>query len=277
MRIGGGVGTLNALHRRKSNPDQEFGALLMKVAVAGTNGEALVSLIREAGFERDHRDPEVVISYGGDGTLLGAERDWPAVPKIAIRPDETCIKCVEHETHAVLERLAAGNVSKTPLMKLEAVSGDRRLLAINDIGLHHEQPTSGVRFRVWINGERYSNDVVGDGLVVATPFGSTAYYRSITRSFFRSGIGIAFNNTTEQIDHLVLGEDEQLRFVVTRGPAVLCADNSPESIALNEGDEAHIAKAPESTTLLEIETLLCNKCRRRDSTAFNRLGGLMTL
>jgi len=258
-------------------PDGEEEPLAMKVALAGANGEHLMPLIERLGLTLDNREPDVVVSYGGDGTLLGAERDWPGVPKLAIRRGSAVIKCPDHQDVAVLERLARGDVSQTVLLKIEALAQGKRLLAINDIGLHHSVPTSGVRFRIRVNGEPYSGEVVGDGLVIATPFGSSAYYRSITRSFFRTGLGMAFNNTTEPLDHVVLHETDQVDLVVTRGPAVLVADNAPEVITLHEGEEARIAKAPEWTVLLAIDTLLCNRCRKPDGSPFNRLGGLTSL
>jgi hypothetical protein len=58
---------------------------------------------------------------------------------------------------------------------------------------------------------------------------------------------------------------------------VLCADNAPEMIEMDEGDDALVAKAPEQAALLGIETLFCNRCRRPDGGAFNRFGGLMSL
>lgn len=249
----------------------------MKVALVGQDSSGLLSLIRENGLEVDDAKPDVVISYGGDGTLLGAERDWPGIPKLVMRHTHACRKCPEHEDAVMLRRLAQSEVSRTVLMKLEATAKGRRLLAINDIMLHKDIATSGVRYRVWINDEPYSNEIVGDGVVVSTPFGSSAYYRSITRSFFRVGIGVAFNNNTEQVDHLVLRETERLRLVVTRGPALLCADNAPDPVAMEEGDEALVARAEETTVLLGAETLFCNRCRRTDDTPFNRLGGLTSL
>ncbi len=249
----------------------------MKVALAGRDAAELRPLLREVGLIEDGQSPDVVISYGGDGTLLGTVRDWPDVPKLAIRLGRTCVKCPDHQDERVLRCLAAGHVSRTALMTIAASAKGQRLLALNDITLNKMSPVAGVRYRVWINEEPYSGEIVGDGLVVSTPFGSTAYYRSITRSFFRVGIGVAFNNSTEQVDHLVLRESDRLRLVVTRGPALLCADNAPDAIQLREGDEAIVAKAEETTILLAAETLFCNRCRRPDGTPFNRLGGLMSL
>jgi len=249
----------------------------MKIALAGQDASDLLPLIYEIGLEVDCDRPEVVISYGGDGTFLGAEHQWPSIPKLAIRHNRTCIKCSDHGDAAVLRRLAEGKVSRTVLMKLAGNAKDQRLVGLNDITLNKVSPVTGVRYRVWINEQSYSGEIVGDGLVVSTPFGSTAYYRSITRSFFRVGIGVAFNNSTEQVDHLILHETDRLRIVIRRGPAVLCADNSPQSVRLEEGDEAWIAKADETAVLLAADTLFCNRCLHADGTPFNRLGGLASL
>jgi NAD+ kinase len=249
----------------------------MKVALAGRDATELLPLISENGLEVDDAHPDVIISCGGDGTLLGAERYWPGIPKLAIRHCRACHKCSKHEDAVLLRRLANGDVSRTVLMKLMGSARGQRLLALNDITLNKLSPISGVRYLVWINDEVYSGEIVGDGVVVSTVFGATAYYRSITRGFFRTGIGVAFNNSTERVDHLVIRETDRLRLVVTRGPALLCADNSPDSIQMEEGDEALVAKADETAILLEAETLFCKDCRRPDGMTFNRLGGLMSL
>jgi NAD+ kinase len=108
--------------------------------------------------------------------------------------------------------------------------------------VHNSVPTSGVRYRVWIDGKEFGAEIVGDGVVVATPFGSTGYYRSITRGIFRVGLGVAFNNTTEQVDHMVLAEEAEIRVLVTRGPAVAAADNCLKTIPLEDGDEVLIRR-----------------------------------
>ena len=78
--------------------------------------------------------------------------------------------------------------------------------------------------------------------MASTPIGSTGYYRSITRSTFELGIGIAFNNTTEQYNHMVLKEDSIIKVVILRGPAFCYVDNHDEEIVIEEGDEICIKK-----------------------------------
>ncbi|OGN33119.1 MAG: hypothetical protein A3I39_02235 [Candidatus Yanofskybacteria bacterium RIFCSPLOWO2_02_FULL_47_9b] len=100
-----------------------------------------------------------------------------------------------------------------------------------------------MRYRLWTNGKQIGNIIIGDGIVVATPFGSTAYYRSITDSFFEIGIGLAFNNSIEQSDHVVLDDQAIIKLEVTRGPALVYADNQKEYLELKEGQEVTIRQS----------------------------------
>ena len=87
-------------------------------------------------------------------------------------------------------------------------------------------------------------------MVVATPFGSTAYYHSISRKSFDKGIGVAFNNTTKPVKHLVLDEAAVVEVEIVRGQAVLVADNNPHIIDLIEGQTIKIQKAPETAKVI---------------------------
>ena len=232
----------------------------------------------EWGLTVDDQRCDIILCHGGDGTLLGAERDFPGVPKLAIRPDSECRKCPLHKTSAMLDALARDALVRTRLIKLQVeLEGGDTALGMNDIILHNADPLSAVRYRVWINDELYSEEIVGDGLVAATPFGSSAYYRSITHSVIRSGIGLAFNNSTEPIDHIVLSEEEVVRVLITRGPAVLGADNDPHRRRLSEGSKMTIRKADCCAEMLAADTLLCNHCARLDGRKWNRHGGLLSL
>lgn len=224
----------------------------MKVALVGKPLETVEALFPAFGLVRDDQTPEVVISVGGDGTLLLAERTYPTVPKLPLRFSETSRKIHHHKAETLFEKLVAGELIEVPQMKLVAIIGSSRRYALNDINFHNEMITSAVRYRVEINGDRHSSDIIGDGLIVATPFGSTAYYRSITHSIFQVGIGLAFNNSTEPVDHLVLKEDARLRVQVVRGPALVAADNDPDWIHLGEGDTVEVHKAEESATILTL-------------------------
>jgi NAD+ kinase len=234
----------------------------LKIKVFGKNAAEISGLIEQLdlGLVLVEENPDVVISYGGDGTLLGAENKWPGVPKVALRDSKRCLVCANHSNELILHHLAEGKLKPTEFTKLQADITWKdgrpadRLSGINDINLHKALLNAGVRYRVWIDEELYIggkyDEIVGDGLVIATPFGSAAYYRSITNSKFRTGIGLAFNNTSEPITHLVLREDSHIRVLITRGPAQLAADNDPRVLDVELGDEILIRCAPQNATLL---------------------------
>lgn len=234
----------------------------MRVLVYSHFTDEILPAVQRHGFEVVSDDPEVVVSYGGDGTLLGAERVWPSVPKIAIRRSSSWSKCKLHQDDAVLTRLKDGDISSTHLLKLEGICKGQTFVGLNDIIVHHARVSSAMRYRVRINGEPYSGEIIGDGLVVATPFGSRAYYRSITHSIIHVGIGLAFNNSTELVNHLVLSEESQVEVEITRGPARLVADNNPEFAELDCGERAVVRRHPHPAVILGMDTLRCEACSR---------------
>jgi len=235
----------------------------MKILLYGKFADDLLPALAEAGGERVERNPDVVVSYGGDGALLGAEREFPGVPKLPMRDRRTAPLCPIHASYAEpLRHLLEGTLVKRTLMKLAGSVHGRTLVGINDIFIHHANPVSAIRYRVLIDDVPYGREIVGDGVGVATVHGSTAYYRSITHSVFRSGIGLAFSNSTEVTNHLVLPETTVIRIPLTRGPAILVADNDPEQIPVAEGDEIVIARIPESVMVYGLDLFMCPACRR---------------
>lgn len=244
--------------------------MALRVAICGRNLTDLQRFLEPFPARIVTEKPDLVISYGGDGALLGAERDFPGVPKFPLRDSRSNGKCPEHGEEALLTRLFAEQLTPTAMMKLEGDVDNRgRVLAVNDIVVAKRIFSSAVRYRVWLDDEIYANQIVGDGLVAATPFGSTGYYRSITHSMFRLGIGLAFNNSTEPTDHLVVSPESQVRVEVIRGPAVLLADNAPERVRLRRGDHVRITVHPERMTVLGLDAFRCSECMRHRSNNQN--------
>lgn len=224
-----------------------------RVCVVGKERGEVVPLLREAGFSVVERDPELVASYGGDGTLMRAEALFPGVPKVVLKGSAICKRCSPLPNGKVLGLVRDGKYRIEELMKLEARAKGKALLGVNDVIVHNGDPRHAIRYRVTVDGRPVGGEIVGDGIVVATPFGSTAYYRSITDSFFEVGIGLAFNNSTEQSDRMVLGENSVVTLEVVRGPAAVYADNGEEMIELYEGDCVTVGKSREVARLVRVE------------------------
>jgi NAD+ kinase len=235
----------------------------IRAAICGRHLEDLRRRLRDLPVEVVEEVPDLVICYGGDGSLLGAERTWPGVAKCPIRDVRRNPKCPRHGEDQVLAMLVAGQLQESHLMRLEATAPDgTRLHAINDIVVSKQNIASAVRTRIWLDGTVFQSQNVGDGLLVATPFGSTGYYQSITRGCFRVGIGLAFNNPMDWQDYIVVPEDTAIAVEVLRGPAQLLADNDPARICLGDGDRLLVRRLAQSTLAYGIDIFRCRECYR---------------
>lgn len=232
----------------------------MKTLLFGAKADSLeAELARHPSLVRVQDDPDVVISYGGDGTLLTAERLYPGVPKVPIRNSRRGHRTLHHPAAEVISRLADGQLVPTRFIKAQATlyrGGLEQpfveLVAMNEFNVHMAHANIAVRFRLRINDEPYgeSHEFVGDGVLVSTPFGSTAYFNHITRGVFYLGLGIAFNHVADHTTHLILPEESEIGIEVTRGPALLAYDSAPEYYELTEGDSLRVRRASEPATIL---------------------------
>lgn len=202
--------------------------------------------------------PDVVVCYGGDGTLLAAERAFPGIPKVPILNSHRGHRCIPHPPSEVLEGLAKGSLVANFYSKLGCAvrradaAKDELLTALNEFNVHMGHINSAVRFQMWLNEQPYEEgrEILGDGFLACTPFGSTAYFNKITRGVFTQGVGIAFKATTVHTSHLVVPCDAVVRFLITRGPATLAYDSAPEYVELVEGDQLIVAKHSDPAIIL---------------------------
>lgn len=222
----------------------------MKVILFGDNASSIQELLERKGFIIVENNPDFVVSFGGDGTVMKSESVYPGIPKIVLRNSLICKKCSPLSNEEVLDKVIQGDFVIEELIKLEAVVKKNVLIGFNEVMVHNKDPRSGIRYKLIINGKKIDKEIIGDGIVVATPYGSTGYYRSITDSFTEVGIGVAFNNSTEQADHMVLKDDSIIELHVSRGPAEVYADNHHECIEINDDDVVLIKKSIETAKIV---------------------------
>ena len=129
-------------------------------------------------------DADLVVSVGGDGTFLYVARGAGAAPIMGVNLGEVgFLNAVppEEAEAAVLAEVehlrAEGAVRTRDLLRLR-VDGDGWTLppALNEIVVQGPQRGhgGGVAVEVRVDGDRYASDHA-DGVLVATPTGSTAY------------------------------------------------------------------------------------------------------
>jgi NAD+ kinase len=125
---------------------------------------------------------DLVIAIGGDGTLLHAARNVAArdVPLVGINRGRLGFLTDVSPEHVLdaLDAILAGDYLADRRLMLAATlddrSASRALFALNDIVLQKGDTGRLVDFTTDVD-KTYVNTHRGDGLIVATPTGSTAY------------------------------------------------------------------------------------------------------
>lgn len=145
-------------------------------------GEALARLQRVAeasGVELvDGDDADIAIVLGGDGTMLRALTRFlgAQVPVLGVNFGRvgflTTLDAADLETG--LQRVFRGEYHTQPLATLEAQVNGSRKVAVNDVVVASDTPGRLVELAYTIGGEDLGRQPC-DGLICATPTGSTAY------------------------------------------------------------------------------------------------------
>ncbi len=217
---------------------------MVKVVSHHDTSEIEAALAAE-GFKIVGTNPDFIICYGGDGTVLFSERTIPEVPKLIIKTSRVCRKCdyTLKDLKNLLSNIKKGNYCLHKKMKLEAEAKGKKLVGLNEIQVHLKLPIYAVRFSISVNGKEYK-ELIGDGIVIATAFGSTGYYKATGGERFEKGIGISFNNLHNiSAESFVVQEDSVVKLAIIRGPAWLLADNNKNFIELDAGDAVTVRRS----------------------------------
>lgn len=81
--------------------------------------EEIEPFVRNTGFSLVDERPDLVISYGGDGTFMRAETAFPGVPKLVLKGSRICNFCSPLPNEEMLRRAFAGALERRELMKLD--------------------------------------------------------------------------------------------------------------------------------------------------------------
>ncbi|HWK60612.1 MAG TPA: NAD kinase [Eoetvoesiella sp.] len=136
-----------------------------------------------ASYEEIGRQADLAVIMGGDGTMLGASRMLAPskVPLIGINHGRLgfITDIPLHDATNVLASVIHGNfeVEERILLEGRIVRGDQTLfsgIALNDVVINRAGRGGMIELRVELDGSfMYSQRA--DGLIIATPTGSTAY------------------------------------------------------------------------------------------------------
>ncbi len=231
--------------------------------------ECISELLPGHNLETCNRDKlgdccDLVIVVGGDGSLLGAARTLTAhdVPVIGINRGRlgflTDISPDELETQ--LAEVLDGRYLAEDRFLLDArVKRNGKLIgqgeALNDVVLHPGKSTRIIEFELYIDGQ-FVYQQRSDGLIIATPTGSTAYALSGGGPIMHPGLDAIV--LVPMYPHmltnrpLVVDGNCEMKLVIrpenTITPRISC--DGQIHITSAPGDEIIISKKPERLKLL---------------------------
>ncbi|GAK31256.1 inorganic polyphosphate/ATP-NAD kinase [Weissella oryzae SG25] len=178
----------------------------------------------------DDQNPDVVISVGGDGTLLGAfhaySNQLAHVRFIAVHTGHLGFYSdwQKDEVQAMVDSLLAtpGKTVTYPLLEVTLHETDGQVireLALNEAVIKRSMGT--LVADVYINGELFER-FRGDGLAAATPTGSTGYNKSIGGAVVQPSLAViqlseiaSLNNRVYRTlgSPLIVGPNETIKIV----------------------------------------------------------------
>ncbi len=141
------------------------------------------------GTPLEDMDVDILITIGGDGTMLRAMQKSDAmiigvnagVVGFLTEIDNDC-------TEAGIQRLRSGDYFIERRIKLRTVhEGEEMAEAVNEAVIHTDTVAKIRHFRVYVDG-RLASDLRADGVIVATPTGSTCYAMSVGSPIIDPGV-----------------------------------------------------------------------------------------
>ncbi len=221
-------------------------------------GVSLESLVRRA---------DALLVLGGDGTMLSAARaaSEAGVPILGVNLGGLgfLTETAQESLYPALARLFKGKVELERRMMVEATvrtAGSKRVwteIGLNDAVIHPSERSRVIAMDLRI-GTKEIGTLVGDGLIVASPTGSTAYSLSaggpIVRPTAEGLLATPICPHTVTWRPLLLGADETIRLRLRPGhPRASLTIDGQVARKLTPEDEITIRRARRRASLIVME------------------------
>ncbi len=226
-------------------------------AGSGWNAEAI---------ERELGDMSLLITLGGDGTLLRAGRVCAkqGVPILGVNLGRLgfLAEIQPADWQLQLPRVLAGDywLEERLMLKAEAWRGDTvldgTLEALNDVVVSRSSLARVVRIDAEVNGSPLTT-YVADGIIVSTPTGSTAYALAaggpILPPDLRNILLLAIAPHLSLARPLVLDQDDIIGLQVQTDHAAILTVDGQFLIDLQDGDRVVVTSSPHIARFVRIQ------------------------
>ncbi len=202
---------------------------------------------------------DLVIAMGGDGTVLKALELCRDCPVLAINFGTVGFLTAgdRNDLEEIVSKLVAGDYLVSERMALACRYPAGEIRAVNEVMVRSSNRLGFTD--VFIDGTKIRT-IVGDGVVVGTPTGSTAFLLSAGAPIVMPDVrclildGINEHNFTSRT--LIIPPDSEIRLHIspeTREPEVYLTSDGRQLVKLSPGDDIHIRRAETTAKLIYFE------------------------
>lgn len=201
----------------------------------------------------------VLVSFGGDGTLLSVARLVGRLEKPILGVNIGKLGFLTEvelaELEAAIHRIRLGKYEIEERMVLEARWNGATAYALNDFVIVKSEAGRVIRVSAHVD-HYFLNTYTADGLIVSTPTGSTAYSLSANGPIIHPTMDAVILNPicphTLMVRPLVISSDQEVQLNLARGfRAILTADGHDEG-ELDDRTDVIIRKAAHKIHLMRL-------------------------
>ena len=202
---------------------------------------------------------DLIIVFGGDGTLLGAARKFinSDIPILGINMGTvgflTDVNIENFES--VIGDIFKGDYVLEERSLVEAKFADQEVFGLNEVLIHSGSYAQLMRYRLLIDGKTVYEQR-SDGLIVATPTGSTAYALSAGGSIIHPELNIwniiPMMSQSLSSRPLIVSNKKSMEIQLIEGPldhAMICVDGQKD-IPIKYNNSISISKKNSSLKII---------------------------
>lgn len=198
-------------------------------------------------LEADLKGAEIVITLGGDGTLLHEACKhielWVPFVGVNVGTLGFLTAAEADEWQEAMEKIIKNQYFVSERMTIEASVGSDSYRALNEIVIKGMYRV--VNLEITVNGQKFLN-TSGDGVIVATQTGSTAYSLSaggpIVDPELDSILITPVNAHGLPVPSVVLSPEDEVAVEVIKGNDISLIIDGQEHVEVKAGDEIKISK-----------------------------------